>query len=436
MNAEANYINTVGNSLYSLIEKLFPIHRSTTGEGVRNTLRCISDEMDVDLKIVEVPTGTKVFDWVVPKEWNIKDAYVKNSQGKKVIDYADSNLHVVNSSAPINAKMSLDELKKNLHTMPDKPLWIPYRYSHYNENWGFCVNYEHYESLVDGEYEVFIDSSFKEGSLTYGECLIEGDTKEEIIISAHICHPSLANDNLSGISIAAHLINFLKKQKNKYSYRIILVPSTIGAITWLAQNEDRLSNINCGLVLSCLGDAGHSTYKKSRRDTALIDRAMEHVLMHSDTGYEVRPFAPYGYDERQFNSPGINLPVGLFMRTPHDCYPQYHTSGDDLSLVKPEALADSYSKIVEALFIVENNGLYISQNQKGEAHLGRRGLYRQLSGQADQRLDELPVLWVMNYSDGQHDLMDIAEKSGIEFRRICKAVEALLAVGLLKSTVE
>ena len=435
MSAEAALADTkqasdIGDSIYALIEKLFPIHRSTTGEGVRSTLRIIQEM--VPLVMHEVPTGTQVLDWVVPKEWNIRDAYVKDASGRRVIDYGASNLHVVNTSVPVNRKMTLEELKQHLHTIPEHPEWIPYRYSHYNEGWGFCIAYKDYVNLDEGEYEVCIESSLEDGFLTYGECYLPGKTQEEVLISCHVCHPSLANDNLSGISIAAHLARDLARQERRYSYRFIFVPSTIGAITWLARNEDAVERIRHGVVLSCLGDPGHSTYKRSRQGNAIIDRAVTHVLEHSGAEFSIREFAPYGYDERQFNSPGFNLPVGLFMRTPHDCYPQYHTSGDNLDLVRPEALADSYRKLRYALDIVESaDKRYVATVQKGEAQLGRRGLYRPLSGQADQRVDELPLLWVMNFSDGEHGLLDIAERSGIEFRRIERAAQALDDAGLL-----
>lgn len=409
--------------------ELFPIHRSSTGNGVRETLKHISQQIPV--AVHEIPTGTKVLDWVVPKEWNIKDAYVKNQKGEKVIDYKKSNLHVVNSSVPVKTTMSLEELKKRLHTIPEHPDWIPYRYSHYNENWGFCLSHNDFLKLEDGDYEVFIDSTLEPGHLTYGECYLKGQTDDEILVVCHICHPSLANDNLSGIAIATFLAQHLKELENKHSYRFVFAPATIGSITWLAQNEAHVNKIKHGVVLSCLGDPGHSTYKKSRRGNGLIDRAMIQVLSHSNQNYDIKEFAPYGYDERQFNSPGFNLPVGLFMRTPHDCFPQYHNSGDNLSFVSPDALCDSYCKLLAAFHILENDATYISQNQKGEAHLGRRGLYRQISGQADERVDELPVLWVMNFSDGQHSLLDIAEKSGFEFSRIKKAADSLVKADLL-----
>lgn len=419
-----------GDEIYEFMTELYPIPRSITGNGVRDTLHQINKKIPLDIH--EVPSGKKVLDWFVPKEWNIRDAYVKNSLGERVIDFKKSNLHVVNSSVPVKAKMSLSQLKKHLHTLPDRPDWIPYRYSHYNENWGFCLSHKELLKLKEDEYEVQIDSSLEDGSLTYGECYLKGKTSDEVLISCHICHPSLANDNLSGIAIATFLARQLKEFDLRYSYRFIFVPSTIGAITWLALNEASVPNIKHGLVLSCLGDPGSPTYKKSRQGNAEIDRVLGHILKHSGQEYEIRNFAPYGYDERQFNSPGFNLPVGLLMRTPHDCFPQYHTSADNLDFVKPRAINDSFQKCLSALQILEGNKTYINQSPKGEPHLGRRGLYRQLSGQADERLDELPLLWVLNLSDGTHSLLDIAEKSDIEFYRVKKAADRLLACDLLK----
>lgn len=420
----------MGRKMHDMITELFPIHRSSTGNGLRETLKWIQEK--IPLEIYEVPTGKKVLDWVVPKEWNIKDAYVKNKKGERVIDYKKSNLHVVNTSIPVNKTMSLEELKEKLHSMPEHPEWIPYRYSHYNENWGFCLSHNDFMKLEDGDYEVVIDSTLEDGHLTYGECYLKGQIEDEIVIDCHICHPSLANDNLSGMAIATFLAQYLSQIDHKYSYRFVFVPATIGSVTWLAENEDILHKIKHGFALSCIGDAGHTTYKKSRQGDALGDRAMIQVLKHSGENYDVIEFAPYGYNERQYNSPGIGINMGLVSRTPHDSFPQYHNSGDNLDVVTPEGLCDSYCKLLATFNVIENDDVYTSTNQKGEAHLGRRGLYRQVSGQADERLDELPVLWVMNYSDSKHSLLDIAEKSGFEFSRIKKAADSLFKVGLLE----
>lgn len=420
-----------GHSIHDFIAELFPIPRSITGDGVRETLRHIGQR--IPLKIHEVPTGTKVLDWTIPKEWNIRGASVKNAAGDTILNYADGNLNIVYSSAPINATMPLEELRPHLHSLPDHPDWVPYRYSHYGNNWGFCLSHRQLEALPDGDYHVNIDSTLSDGSLTYGECILEGSGPGEVLVSCHVCHPAMANDNLSGIAIAVALAEYLSSLSLRHTYRFIFVPSLIGAITWLARNESGLDRIRAGLVLSCLGDVGSSTYKKSRHGDREIDRAASHVLEQFGQHYEVTEFSPYGYDERQFNSPGFDLPVGLLTRTPYERFAEYHTSADNLDFVRPEALSDSFAKCLSILHIIENNRMLINQSPKGEPQLGRRGLYRDVSGQSDEKADELPLLWVLNLSDGEHSLLDIAERSGLAFARIKGAADTLQRVGLLKS---
>src|SRR6266852_2274879 len=309
--------------MYGLIEELYPICRSITGDGLRSTLRRIQQEIPIEIR--EVPTGTPVFDWTVPREWNIRDAYIKNAAGDRVVDFRRSNLHVVNYSVPIRGRIALAELKEHLHTLPDRPDSIPYRTSYYKETWGFCLSQRDLDTLPDGEYEVMIDSSLEDGHLSYGEYLLPGESLDEVLISCHSCHPSLCNDNLSGIAVAVSLAQELAERPRHYSYRFLFIPGTIGAITWLSQNEDAISRIRHGLVLAGVGDPGRFSYKKSRRGTAEIDRAAVHVLEKSGHGFEIAEFSPYGYDERQYCSPGIDLPVGRFSRTPHGTFPEYHT---------------------------------------------------------------------------------------------------------------
>ena len=330
----------VGQAMYELTSRLYPICRSITGDGVRASLRILQDI--IPLKIREVPSGTQVFDWTVPLEWNIKTAYVRNSKGKKVIDFENSNLHVLNYSVPVRTRLSLAELRKHCYTRPDRPDWIPYRTSYYERNWGFCLSHNQLMALPEDEYEIVVDLSLEQGHLTYGEWFLKGQTDDEILISAHVCHPSLANDNLSGLAVATFLANQLSACPVRYSYRVLFLPGTIGPITWLSHNEEAVHKVKHGLVLACVGDAGKTTYKKSRRSDADIDKAVVHVLKHSGSDYAVEEFSPIGYDERQFCSPGFNLPVGCFMRTPHGQFPEYHTSADDLDLVKPELLADFF----------------------------------------------------------------------------------------------
>lgn len=423
-------LDTLGQQMHQLMAELYPICRSITGNGVRETLKIL--QRYIPLTIHEVPTGTEVFDWTVPKEWNITDAYIKNARGERVVDFQQSNLHVVNYSVPVHQTMPLAELKSRLYTLPEYPDWIPYRTSYYKENWGFCLSHNQLLALNDGEYEVCIDSSLEPGSLTYGEYYIPGETQDEILISCHTCHPSLCNDNLSGISVAVFLAKQLTELPRRYSYRFLFIPGTIGSITWLCLNEAKTANIKHGLVLTLLGDPGKFTYKQSRRTTAEIDRVAEYVLKTSGQDYEIADFFPYGYDERQYCSPGFNLPVGCFMRSPHATFPEYHTSGDNLEFVKPGQVADSFEQCSAMLQILENNRFYLNQNPKCEPRLGKRGLYRAVAGQADKQINEMALLWVLNLSDGQHSLLDIAERSGLSFETICQAVNALLETDLLQ----
>lgn len=420
----------VGRAMHDLMAELYPICRSITGDGVRETLRMIQKRIPLEMR--EVPSGTNVFDWTVPLEWNVSDAYVMNPEGKRVINFKEHNLHVMSYSEPVRKKMSLPELRPHLFTLPDHPEWIPYRTAYYKENWGFCLRHSDLEQFSDGEYEVVIDSSFRSGSLTYGECYLRGETSDEVLVSCHVCHPSLCNDNLSGIALAVFLAQWMSATTRRYSYRFLFIPGTIGSITWLAQNEEMASRIKHGLVLTGVGDAGAITYKKSRQGNAEIDRAMAHVLKHSGDSYRIIDFFPYGYDERQYCSPGFDLPVGCFMRTPHGQYPEYHSSADNLNFVKAESLAQSYHRCLDLFELLEGNRTYMNQNPKCEPQLGRRGLYRAVAGQQEKQWTELAIFWVLNGSDGHHTLLDIAERADLPFDKIQSAGEALLEVGLLK----
>lgn len=413
----------LGSRLHAFVAELFPICSSITGNGLREILRRIGQR--IPLQIHEVPTGTQVFDWTVPREWNIRDAYVRNSRGEKVIDFKNSNLHVVNYSIPVKAKLSLSELKDHLHAMPDRPDWIPYRTSYYRESWGFCLSQRQLDSLPEDDYEVVVDSSLEKGSLSYAECLVPGESQEEVLISCHACHPSLCNDNLSGLAVATFLAQALVGMKRRYSYRFLFIPGTIGSITWLSRNEPVVPRIRHGLVLACVGDRGTFSYKKSRRGNAEIDRAVLHVLATSGSPYNVRDFSPYGYDERQYCSPGFNLPVGCLNRTQHGKFPEYHTSADNLSFVSSEALAGTLRFCLDAFRVLESNETFLNLNPKCEPQLGRRGLYRSMGGHADAETLELAMLWVLNLSDGQHSLLDIAERSALKFDTILQASKLL-----------
>ncbi len=419
-----------GKNMYKLIEELYPICRSITGDGLRKTLAIL--QQYVPLTIQEVPTGTEVFDWTIPKEWNIRDAWVKDKHGEKIIDFRNHNLHVLNYSAPVHQKVSLDELKEHLYTLPEQPDLIPYRTSYYQEKWAFCTTHRQKIALADEEYEVFIDSALEDGHLTYGELFIPGSSQEEVLISCHICHPSLCNDNLSGIATAIFLAQHLQEQNSYYGYRFVFVPVTIGAIAWLARNEAKVSRIKYGLVISNLGDAGGFTYKKTRKTPSAINDVVLHALKRSGIPYTISDFVPYGYDERQYASPGFNLAVGSLMRSPNGGYPEYHTSADNLSFVRPGYLEESLLLLQEITFMLDHNHVYLNQHMKGEPQLGRRGLYDRMSGDADVQRKQMAVLWILNYSDGQHSLLDIAEKAGMPFSLVKDTADILLKIDLLK----
>jgi aminopeptidase-like protein len=419
----------IGVEQHDFVRELYPICRSITGEGIRKTLELIRNR--IPLRIHEVPSGTKVFDWVVPQEWNIRDAYIKTLSGDRLVDFRGCNLHVMSYSTPVRGIMTLEELKPHLFTIPEKPDWIPYRTSYYKPAWGFCLSHKQMLSLEDREYEVCIDSDLKDGHLTYGEFYVAGKSEEEVLISCHACHPSLANDNLSGLTIAAYLAKFLSTMELHYSYRFLFIPGTIGAITWLSQNRDSAFKIQHGLVLTCMADAGSFHYKQSRRGNADIDRAAAHVLAHHDKGAKILPFSPYGYDERQYCSPGFNLPVGCLMRSVWGTFPEYHTSADNLEFIRAEQLGDSLHVCVKILDILESNRRYENQTPFCEPQLGKRNLFRSIGGSSIDAQSHAR-LWVLNLSDGSHSLLDIAERSGMPFALLSEAAESLTEAGLLK----
>jgi aminopeptidase-like protein len=420
----------IGEEIHALAARIFPICRSITGNGVRETLDCLAAHIALDVQ--EVPTGTQVFDWDVPREWTIKDAYIKNEHGHRVVDFRASNLHVLNYSVPVHTTMSLSELKPHIFTLPDQPDLIPYRTSYYAERWGFCMAHNQFLALQEGRYEVCIDSQLADGHLTYGEYLHQGEAEAEVLLSAHICHPSLADDNCSGLALLTHLAKRLKGRRTRYSYRFLFAPGTIGAITWLARNEARVAHIKHGLVISCVGDGGGPTYKKSRRGDAMVDRVMSHVLRHAAGEPKIIDFFPYGYDERQYCSPGFDLPVGLFQRSQFATFPEYHTSADNLDFIRPEHLAASYAMIRDAIEILEKNRRFRNLAPKCEPQLGRRGLYASVGGDKDGAARAMAMLWVLNFCDGRHDLLDIAERAAMRFAVIAEAAERLVESGLLE----
>jgi aminopeptidase-like protein len=443
----------VEQKLYSLMQELFPICRSITGNGVRKTLRILKEE--IDLKIINVPSGTKVFDWKIPNEWNIRDAYVKNSKGERIIDFHKSNLHILNYSIPIKKTISSHELKNHLYSLPEKPNSIPYVTSYYKKNWGFCVTHNSLKSFNDDAYKVHIDSTLKPGSLTYGEFLIKGKIKDEILISTYICHPSLCNDNLSGIVVTTMLAKLLSKIETYYSYRFLFIPETIGAITWLSKNKKNLSKIKSGLVVTCVGGNGGFTYKKTRDNNSEIDKISIDVLKHTRKKFETRDFFPYGSDERQYSSPGIDLPIGVLMRTPYYEFKEYHTADDNLDSIKKFALNDSLIMLLKIILQIEKKKPSFNRNQKNETsklkseiyknlnpycepQLGRRKLYRNISKSRlvdkknTENMVELSICWILNFSDGLHSLKEISQKSNLPLKLLRKTAKLLIEKKLLK----
>jgi len=420
---------STGKEMYSLMKSLFPICRSITGNGVRETLKII--QKYIPLTIHEIPTGTKAFDWTIPKEWNIDDGYILDSNQNKIIDFKKSNLHVLNYSIPIDKKITFSKLKEHIHTLPEQPDAIPYLTSYYNEEWGFCMSHNDFLKLSDEEYHVVIKSTLEDGSLTYGEYYVKGKIQDEFVLTCYVCHPSLCNDNLSGTVLITFIAKLLSKIKPYYSYRFLFIPETIGAIAWLSKNESNIKKIKHGLVATCVGDPGDVTYKRSRHGNAEIDKAAEYVLKHIEK-HSIIDFFPSGSDERQFSSPGFNLPFGSLMRTIYGVFPEYHTSLDDLNFVKEEFLADSFSKYIEIIFVIENNRKYLNTNPKCEPQLGKRGLYRMIGGQKQDGSDEMALFWILNLSDGDNSLLDISNKSGLKFDLIKTLSDKLLSVNLLE----
>lgn len=422
-----------GREIYELIKELYPICRSITGDGLRETLKIIGRHIPLDIQ--NVPSGKKVFDWHVPREWQIKDAYVKDPQGKKIIDFKISNLHVLNYSVPVHKKVSLEELKEHLFTLPDYPDRIPYRTSYYNENWGFCLSFNQYKKLNRGTYEVCVDAVLKNGRLAYGELYLAGHSRDEILLSTYVCHPSLCNDNLSGPALLTFLAKRLMAQKEKprYSYRFLFIPETIGAIAWLSRNERHVSKIKHGLVVTCVGDAGPYTYKKTRDGDRIIDRVTEKVLRDSGDTYNIIDFDPaYGSDERQYSSPGFNMPMGSLMRTPYAKYSEYHTSADNLDFINADSLGESLEKYEQIIFMLENNVFYKNLYPKGEPQLGKRGLYRLVGGLEYISDMESAMWWVLNLSDGKNSLLDIACRSKLSFLVVKRVADILLKHKLLR----
>lgn len=417
-----------GAEIFALMRRLYPICRSITGDGVRQTLAIVNEI--APLAVSEVPTGTPVFDWEVPKEWRIRDAWIKDRAGNRLVDFRASNLHVVNYSAPVHATMELDELKAHLHTLPDRPDWIPYRTTYWKETWGFCLAHRQMQALAPGRYEVLVDSELFPGSLSYGECVLPGESSDEVLLFTHVCHPSLCNDNCSGIAFLAHLARALAGRRLRYTYRLLFAPGTIGSLTWLSRNEAAAARVRFGLVLTGFGDPGGFTYKRSRRGDAAIDRIVPSVLADHPGPVTLEDFSPYGYDERQFCSPGFNLPLGRLSRTAYGRYPEYHTSADNPDFVRPERLEEAFNVCLEIIDVIEHDRRFLNTCPKGEPRLGKRGLFRPTGGTGVSQREEA-MLWLLNQSDGAHSVLDIAQRANIPFAALKAAADDLLACGLL-----
>jgi len=407
MSSDQSYKNMAGEEMISLMKTLWPFCRSITGDGVRATLNVIKKKLP-RLEIYEIPSGTQCFDWVIPREWNIRQAYVLNDKNEKVIDFTDHNLHIVSYSIPVDAEMDIEELDKHLYSIPEQPDAIPYVTSYYKENWGFCIQHSKREKLTKGRYKVYIDSSLKTGSLTYAEILIPGKVEEEIFFSTYICHPSMANNELSGPCLAAQLAQHLSGINSYYSYRFIFVPETIGAICYLSLNLEELQRkVKAGFVLTCVGDEKAWSYMPSISGNTYSDRITKHVLSALKIKYDEYSFLQRGSDERQYCSPGIDLPVCSVMRSKYMAYPEYHTSYDDLKLVTAKGMSDSfelYCKIIEAIE-ADCTPSYIV---KGEPKMSDRGL-RPTVGIKGSALSTMDMMNLLMYSDGQRTLLEISE---------------------------
>lgn len=423
-------MDDAGSRMYGFAECLFPLRRSITGDGLRESLRMIGEK--IPIRMIGIPSGTKVFDWQIPQEWLVREAWIRDGDGREIVNLQNHNLHLVGYSTPIHTHMTLNDLLPHLHSKPEQPDVIPYRTGYYNHDWGFCVPYHLLEQLDDGNYEVFIDSELIDGELNYGELFIPGSSDEEILISCHCCHPSMANDNLSGMVLATELAARMLEQPLRHSYRFLFVPGTIGSIAWLAGNQNSISKIIGGLVLACVGDSGPLTYKKSRHGNSIMDRAVALTFRNHCPDAEIREFVPYGYDERQYGSPGINLAVGCLSRTAYGCFPEYHTSADDMSFITAKALQDTLENLERIFFTVEKCRRYLNLKPMTEPQLGKYGLYGMTGGNKTGNFDEMALLWVLNLSDGNHDLMSVAEMSGIDFGEIHCAALRLSEAGLLR----
>lgn len=420
-----------GAELMGYIAELYPLTRSITGPGVRQSLDVL--ERIIPLERSEVPSGTRVLDWTVPDEWVFTEGWIEDADGKRLLDSSNSNLHVVNYSCAVDQTVSKAELDDHLFSLEDRPDAIPYRTSYYERSWGFCISDNQRKVMGDGPFRVHIDAKHVAGSLTYAEHVVRGTSTDEVLISTHICHPSLANDNLSGMVLAAALAQRLNMDEPRLTYRFLFVPGTIGAISWLANNRQSVSAITDGLVLTGLGDEAPYTWKQSRGGDNRIDRLVAQVLRSEGKTHEIVPFGPYGYDERQYGSPGFNLPVGRLTRGVHGTFPEYHTSGDNLEFVSEEGLAESLGLLLRICQMLDADQRYENLQPYGEPMLGQRGLYSSLGGLPSPGDAQMAMLWLLNQSDGTNSLLDVSEKSGLSLDELDPIAKLLVDHQLLRA---
>jgi len=418
----------LGQAMHDLATRLFPICRSITGPGIRETLRILQEF--IPLQIHEVPTGTPVFDWTVPKEWTIRDAFIADSSGRRIVDFRRNNLHVVGYSTPVDRQMSLAELDEHLFSLPEQPGAIPYVTSYYKERWGFCLPHRQRLELKPDVYRVFIDSELKDGSLTYGECVFPGDTKKEIFLSTYVCHPSMANNELSGPVVAAFIGQWLQSRPRRYTYRVVFIPETIGSLTYLSRHLEHLKkNVVAGFNISCVGDERAFSVVSSRYANTLADKIARHALASMSPDFKTYSFLDRGSDERQYCSPGVDLPLVGLCRSKYGTYPEYHTSLDDLTLVTPAGLAGGYEMVRRCLEVLETNHTY-KVTCLGEPCLGKRGLYPTLS-QKGSATTVRRMLDVIAYADGSNDLLSIAERIGASIWDLMPIAEQLQQADVL-----
>ena len=417
-----------GQFMHRLMSELFPICRSITGNGVRETLNKIRKYIPIE--IIEVPTGTKVFDWVVPREWNIRDAYILDENGRKLVDFNENNLHVVSYSVPVDKTISLPELQEHIYSLEEQPNAIPYITSYYKEHWGFCITHNQRSSLKEGNYRVVIDSELKNGFLTYGELILPGSSEKEFFLSTYICHPSMANNELSGPVVTTMLAIWLASEPRRYTYRIIFIPETIGSITYLSRNlEDMKRNTVAGFNVTCIGDERAYSFLPSRNGATLADRVALNILNFKHPRFIYYSFLERGSDERQYCSPGVDLPVASIMRSKYRAYPEYHTSLDNLDFVTPLGLQGGYTVLRDCLELLERNRIY-QATCLGEPQLGPRGLYPSL-GTKNPQQEVTDILNFLAYADGANDLIEISNIIQVPAWRLYGVVDKLLAAGLI-----